>query len=220
MENVGSVIVGALIALFGTVVVQLWLTPLVDSRKRREQRWEADVRALGELLIFTEPQIRSAARSALHWQILLREPPENADPKRWAALVQEREEAGRAAWHDYDRIRSQVDWLVDRVESVAPHSRALRPFSSRALRLSVARWTLEALRYAPDGAPPTKEALEQADSSVSKATLGLMEELRKLVDGRPPRDPTWVEHRVMAWRGKLRRRAKGPAEIPPPSSPS
>jgi len=157
MENVGSVIVGALIALLGTVIVQLWLIPLVDSRKRRDQRWEADVRALGELLIFTEPQARSAARSALHWQILLRETPENADPKRWAALVREREETGRSAWNDYDRIRSQVDWLVDRVESVAPHSRALRSFDSWALRRTVARWNLEALRYARDEAPPTKE---------------------------------------------------------------
>jgi peptidoglycan biosynthesis protein MviN/MurJ (putative lipid II flippase) len=43
-------LVGAATALVVQLVIQLYVVPRVETRKRRKDRWERDVRELGELL--------------------------------------------------------------------------------------------------------------------------------------------------------------------------
>lgn len=217
MENVGSVLVGALVALIGTVLVQLWLIPLVDSRKRREQRWESDVRALGELLTFTQPGVHLEVHGALYRQMRLADRPEDADPVRWDQFVREDNEERRAAWRRYDQTEAQVDWLVNRVESLAPQSPLLRAFRTKARKLKIASLDLLSLRCAPDDQPLTQEALDQARQSNYEATRSLVDELKRLADVRPPRNPTWLGQRVRSLRKGARRRKK--RQIPEVSTP-
>lgn len=211
MENVGSVIVGALIALVGTVVVQLWLIPVVESRKRREQRWEADVRALGELMVFAHPQAMSEVHGQLHWQMLLADPPANADPERLAEFMLEHEVASRSAWQEFDRIREQVDWLVGRISALAPASPKLRHFRWSAERLTTAILGLVSLRYAPDDRPITREALDDVHDAVYKATMDLLGEVKRLADGQPPRNSSLVRRKWQQCLSRIRKaRAKKP----------
>jgi hypothetical protein len=221
VENIGSVLVGALVALIGTVLVQLWLIPLVDSRKRREQRWESDVRALGELLTFTLPGVHLEVHGALYGQMLLADPPEDVDPGRWDRLVKEQNEERRAAWQRYDQTQAQVGWLVNRVESLAPRSPVLRAFRTKARKLKIAGFDLDRLRYALDGQPPTQEALDQASQSTYEATRGLVDELKHLADARPPRNPTRLGQRVLSLRAGARRMKKNqPPEVRTTEGPS
>ena len=204
MQNVGSVVVGALIALAGTVIVQLWLIPRVESRKRREERWEADVRALGEALIFSEPEAISEVRGELFWRSLFSHPSEDVNPDRLDALKREREEAWRTAWSDYDQILLQVGWLVDRVKAVAPGSRALVSFEERYQERQQTQMMFGFLKFTVDQEPTTLDALDQRYKATQKATSDLVDEVKRLADGRPPRDPTWVGRRLLSMRSRLR----------------
>jgi hypothetical protein len=44
------------------MAIQLWIVPRVERRKRREERWERDVLALGELLTAEVPALATAAQ--------------------------------------------------------------------------------------------------------------------------------------------------------------
>jgi hypothetical protein len=139
MQNVGSVVIGALIALVGTVLVQLWLVPLVESRKRREERWEADLLALGEALLFSEPEAASKVRSELFFRLALTADFEDAEPKWVEARRREQEDALSTAWSAHLRIRAQVLWLAERVMAIAPGSPAPAPLEKRGFESTKGR---------------------------------------------------------------------------------
>jgi len=218
MQNVGSVVIGALIALVGTVLVQLWLVPLVESRKRREQRWEADVRALGEALIFSEPEATSKVRSELSYRILLAADLEDEDPKRVEAMRREQDEALERAWSAHQQIRSQVVWLVDRVMAIAPGSRALEALEASVLKYRLAHMGLALLRYKVGSKPSTPEVLDQTYEALRSATKNLVDEVKSLANGRPPRRSTRIGQRLKSARDQ--RRQKGDQAFASPWRPS
>lgn len=57
-----NLVIGAGLAMLAQAVVQLRVVPRVEARKRREDRWERDVLALGELLTAELPDRATAAR--------------------------------------------------------------------------------------------------------------------------------------------------------------
>lgn len=56
------IVLGALFAFVFSMAIQLWIVPRVERRKRREERWERDVLALGELLTAEVPALATAAQ--------------------------------------------------------------------------------------------------------------------------------------------------------------
>ena len=61
---IAAVLVGAAAALVAQWVVQIHIVPHVEKRKRREDRWERDVRELGELLAMRLPDLAAEAYGA------------------------------------------------------------------------------------------------------------------------------------------------------------
>ena len=58
-----ELVLGGLIALIGSVIVQAFVIPRVNSRNRTLDRWEQDVLVLGELASSELPAAREEACS-------------------------------------------------------------------------------------------------------------------------------------------------------------
>lgn len=92
-DRVAPVVIGAVIALLGTLLVQAIVVPRIEARKRREERWEEDVRAMGEFLTFDLPRALSALSRELHFAAMLQAmPKEDVDPERLEQILSEYEE--------------------------------------------------------------------------------------------------------------------------------
>jgi hypothetical protein len=144
--NLPSVVVGAILALLASLFVQAVVVPRIEARKRREQRWESDLRDLGELL--TSKELTDAARAARNdiWFLLTLRTGDAADNNmnadQWADLVRRTEEEAKAASRAFsDLVRDRIRWLVSRVVPLEPDSSDLRNLNLLAglHRLAAAR---------------------------------------------------------------------------------
>lgn len=186
--------IGALIALAGTVFVQLWLVPRVDTRKRREQRWEEDVLALGQLLTFDQPRIVSDLRSELHMLALLLDPPHDVDTttERWSALGAEHQEKRLRASEEFRSLRTRVDWLVDRVLSLAPHARPLELLGSQWRNYYLRYVQIDMLEWQPAAGDEQHLDAEEIDAvfdALNEVTRQIVQNLKRLATVTPPRNP-------------------------------
>lgn len=70
-DRLWPVLLAAALAFTAALLVQLWVVPRVEQRKRREDRWERDVRDLGEHVTFAIAETTTAYFSAMHlkWAI-------------------------------------------------------------------------------------------------------------------------------------------------------
>jgi hypothetical protein len=195
MQNAPSVMIGALIALVGTVLVQLWLVPLVDARKRREQRWEADLRALGEALLFRDAEATDSFRRALLIRATIASAAiQEDDPERKRSLRLESDASGQDEWSAYRRVRAQMDWLADEVKAIAPNSPAL---AELAYRLALHRNAHRKMTFmwASVHRHPDPDAVRGTYWDVVFATEEVVKELRTLAARRMPRRPSWISSR-------------------------
>lgn len=209
-DRVFPVAIGAVIALAGAVFVQLWLVPRVDTRKRREQRWEEDVLALGQLLTFDHPRTVSDLRSELHLLVLLANPPGDVDAttERWTALKAERREALRTARDEFDSLRTRVDWLADRIVSLAPHSKPLGHMAHLSRNHFLRHAQLGMLEWRPEleNEPPlTEEAIDEAGDALAKVTSEMVKELKGLATTNPPRNSRRKRGRQLLAKMRTRR---------------
>lgn len=205
-DRVVPVVIGALIALAGTVVVQLWLIPRVDTRKRRTQRWEDDVLALGQLLAFDHAEAASNIRlrllAAFVW---LHDRPDGVEPQRWEALVRQDRERLREARDVFDRLPGRVRWLADRVTSLAPHSAALGNLAHLSRQYDIHHSQLGFLAIRSE--PPTEAEIDAACETLSGIARDMTTRLRALATRRLPRNSL---RRYLRWRKASRdhKRAK------------
>lgn len=191
-EEVFPVIVGAIVALAGSVFVQLWLIPRVDTRKRREQRWEEDVLALGQLLTFEHPSLVNGWRAGLHGLGRVAQAAGELDGDEWSAAHLQQHEKLRSAHQVFQALRVRIDWLSDRVMSLAPRSPALQDFGELSRRYSVQYAQLIRLEWEPevDGrGAPTREEVNAAGEALDEVTHEIVTALKALLAGAPPRDP-------------------------------
>jgi hypothetical protein len=109
-------LVGSAAALASQWVVQIYIVPKVEKRKRREDRWERDVRELGELLNMSLSGLAEEAHGA-QWMVreLQREASDEYDPR---LVAQQARDAQQAIWAYGNLIGNQVDWLIGRVRSI------------------------------------------------------------------------------------------------------
>lgn len=173
-DNLWPLLVAAALALVATIAVQLFVVPLVDSRKRREQRWEEDVRTLGELLLFAQPKVldsfwRNLLRTAALASIV------GADAKRLETAKQENLDDLRAAAGDFDEIGNQIRWLTDRVISLAPNGRSSQQLTVLVVLYRVASIVLGGLMpdYRPGSSAPSTDEVRDGLAKMRKETQNL-----------------------------------------------
>lgn len=191
-DRVFPVIIGALVALAGSVFVQFWLVPRVDTRKRREQRWEEDVLALGKLLTFEHPPIVTGVRVGLHTVGMVAEAAGELDGDQWSALHAQERENLREANQAFNALRLQIDWLSDRVISLAPTNSAIQQFGELSRRYNFRHAKLMLLEWRPDldEEAPTTEEINKAGEALNAVTIEIVTALKAMLVSPPPRNPT------------------------------
>lgn len=127
---------GAASAFAVQFLIQVYVAPLVETRKRRLERWERDVLDLGEFLSGT---VSDAARQANSQQFFARSsdkmvgnsdyPPEFVAQERQKYEISARE--ATSAFHNH--VNYRAEWLMDRI-SAYRSSDQVRKFTFASMR--------------------------------------------------------------------------------------
>lgn len=180
----------AALTLAATLFIQFYVVPLVETRKRREDRWERDLLTLGELLTFDYPDARSAmARAASFVQVMLDiEVDPNSD--EWEDYRGRLSKQRRKVYDTNDvyvRMNARVEWLTAQIESIAPRHQTLAAFSA-ARRHQVGAWAaltqagVEAA-FKAEGHAGDIDALQAKERDATKAVVA---EVGSLLSRQPP----------------------------------
>ncbi|MEU4572547.1 hypothetical protein [Nonomuraea sp. NPDC023979] len=211
------ILLGAALALIAQLVIQRLVVPAVEARKRREDRWERDVLALGELLT-TELPIRTEAVRRDLWllhtiNVSFNTGHRDIDPVRRDQVVRELREKAEESVISYKTVAdTRVKWLVDRIVSIQPEA-------ERLVKLK-ARW--RGFHVGAIGVSLWDHVQEEFDEEKfrehwvyeKKVTTALTDEITLLArDLRPPRKPHFrrVRRTYASARSALGRKSvKGP----------
>lgn len=128
MEALFPFLATALATLAVNAAIQFWIIPRVETRKRREARWESDVLSLGEFLEFDLSDAVDEWMSAVYGMAFLQDPPARVDPTRLAEAREDRRRELRESGDRLQRAAAKADWLVGRAS-------ALEGFKVEAVRL-------------------------------------------------------------------------------------
>lgn len=140
-----TLLVGALLTLAAQALLQLVVIPKVEARKRREDRWEKDVLAMGELLTAELPAVASAAMTASIRHAYVRSQVNGKEAAGdIAAAADEEFEAtfgsNSAAWLAFDSLSGvRVPWLTKRIVALAPTAAPVKALERAALGYRAAR---------------------------------------------------------------------------------
>lgn len=218
MPVVGDLVLGAVLGAALTLAVQLVIqfcvVPKVETRKRREDRWERDVRELGELLTTQLAERADAAnveQSAFHFVLQL-ESAADADQDKVSHLKHEHSLKARHATAAFnDLAHTRVPWLVGRVISIDPESAEIVKFGTvarhhRIRAISVDDWSGVYVHSDP--------TFDEAWDQERDARRALVEQVTALLDlPHPPR----ASLRRRWWRRGARRVHAGVARgVPQP----
>jgi hypothetical protein len=117
------VLLGGLIALVASLIVQAFVVPRVTRRTRAIDRWEQDVLLLGSLV---SDQLSVASAKAFHawtsWRVLRDRPADTFLSGEQIKVIEtedrRRAESFREAWREYERLANvRSDWLAKRIAS-------------------------------------------------------------------------------------------------------
>lgn len=189
-----GILFGATGALIVQLVVQLVIIPRVESRKRREDRWEKDVLTLGELLATELPDLESDAKWAqagFGHMLSLQNLHENLNEEKRLALIDEYRQKARVTHEAYQRITEvRVPWLVARITSADPTDSRLSRLYRESTMLRIRASMNDVLPTAEDGTfDEEKFNKEWADSAnYRKSIAALAFELSQM--SHPPRRAT------------------------------
>jgi len=139
METLAPVVVGALLALTGSVLVQLLVVPRVDALRRRHERWEVTVAALGEQLAFTDDEVTDQLKDALFGVLKARDDYdlssedyekieaalEANEEHQWLKRLSSAWELVQEAYARHHKLLIQIGWLMTKLEANAPSGRNL-----------------------------------------------------------------------------------------------
>lgn len=200
--------VGAVLAMAAQAVVQLRIVPRVEARKRREDRWEKDVLALGELLTAELPDRANDARSA---QYVLQGVSADLDargvePAHRREVERElREEANRCVKSYKALARTRVQWLVNRIVGIAPQHVEVEKFIVLHTRFYMV--STMCTHYARPERDFDEERFERYWKDEGKLRKELTAAVEELIGNPPPRNPSKVQRvrRRLAERRKIRR---------------
>ena len=192
-------LVGAATTLIVQLVIQLSVVPRVETRKRREDRWERNVLELAELLATDVSKSASEAKVA---QLVCHDLREMAaDPSEDQDKIERRlpgklTEARRATSAFYDLATIRVRLLTSQIERLSPASEDLGRFSGavrkhRQAVMFVALWDKDE--------NPSEDELDERWDRESKARTDLVGSVTHLAElPRPPRAA--LHRRLMFWK--------------------
>jgi len=185
-------LVGAATALVVQWVVQLYLVPKVETRKRREDRWERNVLELGDLLT---TQVAERAFEVQVGQGLFRDLRQLAtesglDQRKVAQSREHQAEAAEEARRAFeDLLGTRIKWLTGRIEKIDPKAREIKKFHDAA-QLYRARTIIVQVR--PQDDDRTDAAFDEAWDMERAARKVLIEQVELLADApHPPRGQGW-----------------------------
>jgi len=134
---------GAASAFAAQFLIQVFVDPRVESRKRRDERWEKDVIDLGDLL--TGP-LRDAAQKVHSEQLLLlgacdfpagtMDPPEKRE-MRERAISEQKQKTRDAVGAFVDLVHTRVDWMMQKVIGFRTDSKTTLPFMRAIISYSL-----------------------------------------------------------------------------------
>jgi hypothetical protein len=182
LSLLGTFLAGTATAL----LIQLYVVPKVETRKRREDRWERDVRELGDLLT---TQLAQRAHEAEVGQGVFRsvrqlETEPGLDKRKLAqSREQLAEEARTAARAFEDLISTRIKWLTSRIEKLAPNAREIKKFHEAAGRYrSQVIQAVSVQLSRPQDDDRTDAAFEEAWDKERDARKTLLEQVELFAD--------------------------------------
>lgn len=208
-ERLWPLLVTAGLSLIVLAVVQLVIVPRLELRKRREQRWETDLLALGEFLTFEYQQALDEYVKALQLGAMLSE----IGP---GGLRQDHERDAWVGYHDmrraavdpYGRACSRLDWLAERVASLdRAHPRLWRLWTA-CVQANLALDSVDP-RYRMDAdSLASSEAVGDAAREARRHVKLAVEQVKYLAGQQPPSPPSRPRQFLRnAWR-RFRNRRK------------
>ncbi len=205
-DRLWPLLVTAGLSLAVVLIVQLYVVPHVESRKRREERWESDLRRLGECAAFDLTEAASEYFSALLSSVWLadRADDPDVDPSRHHEATRVADERRRAAHERFRKAETQADWLADRVCSVASGHPQMRRLQLAVMGVQVKDLSGVDPTYRSGEAGPSQEQVDEANTSLREAIRGLLKVVEELAAGKMPRKST----RLSRARGRLVRRVR------------
>lgn len=177
-------LLGTFVVGIGTaLLVQFYVVPKVEKRKRREDRWERDVLELGELLTTL---VRRQAEEAYGEQSTYRFLQQSLDGVSGIdqeKLSRAREDQGTKAYQAtevfHDLVNTRVEWLVDRIKSI----RDPRPRIIAAFEIAARRYWLDAMAgFVPEHDNRTDSAFDAEWKKERETRNALVKQVRLLAD--------------------------------------
>jgi hypothetical protein len=169
-----AVLIGALAALAAQLVIQLYVVPRVETRKRREDRWERDVRELGQLLTTSLTDRANELHAA---QFVYRDARgTSGNPALIARLAKEAEQV---VFEYGSLIHTQVDWLIAQILRLDPEAPEIKQLDAVWLDYRVR--TIE-VRPIPEHDTRTDDEFDESWEKERAARKTLIEQVKVLAD--------------------------------------
>lgn len=174
--------------------------PTRGSRKRREDRWERDVRALGELLSAELPDRASAARrdqsllNGVHQRL---ETATGTYAEHRDEMIRELELRANESVALYRSLAiTRIKWLVNRISDIDPDDVRLRELLSQAESYSLHGYFCT--MWVPVSKAFNEEMFAKAWILEGEMVNKLIKLANDLARGRPPRKSSIVRHWIQA----------------------
>lgn len=180
----GDVLLGAILALIGTLLVQFFAMPVADARRRRDEQWFRDVRSMLELIGGEiRPQLRSV-QSADAIRSLRVDPDYDATDPRMALMLEEIEGQYRERSAALIRLLTRGTWLSNRILMIDEFNHDLMRADTE---WDMARTLLQTEAYRPESevlpAEQQSEQWRKGEGRLDEAERLLLEFARR---ARPP----------------------------------
>jgi hypothetical protein len=191
VQTLLTFVTGAAIALVVQLLVQLWVVPWVETRKRREDRWERNVLDLGELLT---TQVKRHADEAYSRQSMFRfldRDLAGVSGVNQDRVARERDDAGTEAYRAteafHDLVNTRVEWLVGRIKSFPdPKPQIIIDFENAARRY----WLDAVAGFVPGHDDRSDTAFDTEQEKERQSRRALLKQVQLLADLlHPPRAP-------------------------------
>jgi len=202
-------LVGAATALVVQLVIQFWVVPKVETRKRREDRWERNVQELGDLLTTRLDKRANEAKVEQGKFRDVRELENESGPDQRTRITRAREQqawtAQQAMWAFSDLLRTRIDWLIGRIiRSIRPPPDEIVKFDSLARHYQTQAILVGVPR--PQDDDRTESAFENGWAKERDARMALIKQVEVLADLPHPPRASWLARRPR------RKKLKGPAK--------
>jgi hypothetical protein len=179
-----TLLTGAACTLLATAFVQLRIVPQVETRKRREERWERDIRALGELLAFEFADQAGQMFTAIWLEVSISSRRDDLSASELAELREQQADRMHEARQAFARACDQVVWLMDQISAPGRRFPALADLDAAMSEFMMAQVAIH--RVSGRQSQLFFEEAKQATSRMERSTRRMQETVRKLSWRKPP----------------------------------